>query len=64
MEYSISHIKQTLGKDYDPESDYMLETHRGAINKVLSGEWEIVGELPDATLNDKGTMVIMKRVKN
>jgi hypothetical protein len=63
MEYTPEHLKQALGDKYDPEAEYIIDTHRGAVDRVLKGEWRVVGEIEDATENDAGTMIIVAKVK-
>lgn len=55
-------IKDVLGNKFNSEADYMLSTHRGVTEKVREG-WKPVGELPDATTDQQGTMVILERRK-
>lgn len=62
MEYTMNDIKAKLGKNYNPDRKYVLETHRGASNKFMLG-WIPVGSVNDSTQNDTGTMVIMESPK-
>lgn len=60
MDYTEADLKQALGDKFDPEAEYLLETHRGAFNRVSEG-YLPVGELPDSTNDQRGTVVIMSR---
>jgi len=59
MDYSMDDIKAILGDKYNPDREYVLETHRGATNKFMRG-WKPVGNVNDSSDNDTGTMVIME----
>lgn len=58
MEYTQDDIKKLLGEQYDPEAQYVVETHRGAFVKATQG-WKEVGRLPDSSDDEKGTMIVM-----
>ena len=53
-------IKFALGKKYDPSGDYIVGRHRDASFMISKG-YALVGEIPDATTNDKGTMLVFDR---
>ena len=59
MDYSMDDIKAILGDKYNSDREYVLETHRGSVNKYMLG-WLPVGKVNDSTNNDTGTMVIME----
>ena len=61
--YSPAMMKQHLGADvYEPDAEYVLETHKGAFSRVLNPEWLEVGLVPDRASGEEGTMVVFKRV--
>lgn len=60
MDYTYDQLRRVLKDRFDPEAEYVLETHGGAIVKQGQG-WEAVGEVQDSTDNPKGTMVIMQK---
>lgn len=55
----IDQIKAVLGKKFDPEAEYVVETHRGA--QARSDLWKPVCEIMDGSLDQSGTMVVMVR---
>jgi hypothetical protein len=63
MDYNMEDIKTVLGDKFNPGAEYVLETHRGAAAKKLL-DWVVVGEVPDSTDNDQGTMVIMEKASS
>jgi hypothetical protein len=62
MEITNEHLKQALGKEFNPNAEYVIDTHRGAVDRTLSGQWKPVGKVPDSTDNENGTMVVMEKI--
>jgi len=60
MQYTPEILAQHLGKNYNPDAHYIIDTHRGASTRILSGRFKIIGEVPDFSLNEKGTMVVLE----
>ena len=61
-EYSMEDIKAELGEKFNPTSTYVLHTHRGAQERCLADHsLQMVGQLPDFSLNEEGTMIIVER---
>jgi len=61
--YTPAMMKQHLGEDvYEPDAEYVLETHKGAFARVLNPEWVEVGLVPDRASGEEGTMIVFKRV--
>jgi outer membrane biosynthesis protein TonB len=63
MQYTNEILAEHLGKKFNADAEYIIETHRGAATRVLAGKFKIVGEVPDFSLNEKGTMVVLECVK-
>lgn len=63
MQYTPEILAEHLGKKYNPDAEYLIETHRGAATRILGGKFKVVGEVPDFSLNEKGTMVVLECVK-
>ena len=61
MQYTTELLAKHLGKKFNPEAAYLIETHSGAMSRVLEGTHKSVGEVPDFSLNEKGTMVVLER---
>ena len=67
----IDDIKAALGTKYKPDTnEYCIGRHRrGELDlrdvplRVQSG-WKKVGEIPDATPDENGTMLILERKKD
>jgi len=61
MQYSMKYIQDELGEKYNPNSEYRLLTHQGATDRCCSDpNSHIVGQVPDSTLNETGTMIIVE----
>lgn len=61
-QYTDKQIKDELGSKYDPDSEYLLLTHRTAANRCREDPCLTpVGQLPDFTNTEVGTMIIVKR---
>jgi hypothetical protein len=60
MQYTTEILAEHLGKKFNPGAEYIIETHRGAATRVLGGKFKIVGEVPDFSLNEKGTMIVLE----
>ena len=58
--YTPEVLKLHLKGKYDPKADYLIETHRGAATRMIQGTHKAVGEVPDFSQNEKGTMVVME----
>jgi hypothetical protein len=63
MQYTNEILAEHLGKKYNEKAEYIIETHCGAATRVLAGKFKVVGEVPDFSLNEKGTMVVLECVK-
>ena len=60
----IDDIKAALGTKYKPDTnEYCIGRHRDVPLRVQSG-WKKVGEIPDATPDENGTMLILERKKD
>ena len=62
MQYTPELLKQHLGRKYEPDADYVIDTHNGAVGRTLDSHWARVGEVPDSAPGEGGTMVVFKRV--
>ena len=63
MDYSIKGLQRILGADkIKPDGDYLITTHNEAGTKVGQGTHVVVGEVPDSSLNEKSTMVVLERL--
>jgi hypothetical protein len=66
MGYTEESIRANLKSqniEYDETGTYILETHKGSMARLVAGTHEAVTNLPDSTLSDTGTMVLMKEIK-
>ena len=60
--YTDQDIKDELGLKHNPTSTYVLHTHRSAQECCLAdSNCRVVGQLPDFSLNEIGTMIIVER---
>ena len=60
--YSLDQISKLLPGVIKLERDYSVETHRSASVKLQTGQWKEVGQIPDYSLNQEGTMKVLERV--
>ena len=63
MDYSIKGLQQFFGADkIRPDGDYLITTHTEAGVKVGLKTHKVVGEVPDSSLNEDSTMVVLERI--
>jgi hypothetical protein len=60
--YTLDDIKNHLGEKFNPEATYILDTHAGARNRIVAGTHRSVGQVPDSTTNENGTMVVLEKL--
>ena len=60
MAWDMPRLKKALGHLYSKTMEYVLARHKDVPDKVEAG-WAVVMEVPDATMNEGGTMVVMCR---
>jgi len=62
MDYTIKGLQAVLGDKIKSGGDYLITTHREAGTLVGQKTHVEVGKVPDASLNEAGTMVVLERV--
>lgn len=58
--YDMNDIQTLLGSKFDPKAEYVISTHREAHKRKALG-WKQVAELPDATPDQSGTVLVLER---
>lgn len=53
-------LSVSMGKDYDPEADYIISIHRDKALMLNKG-YAFVCEIPDSTNDPDGTMAVFDR---
>ena len=60
MQYDLSDIQTVLGAEFNPKAEYRISRHATVLRLKKQG-FKQVGELPDFTADQEGTMLIMAK---
>ncbi len=60
MGYSPEILTKLLGNKYDRSFDHVIETHQGAARRIAAGTHKKIGEVPDSSDDQNGTMVVLR----
>ncbi len=62
--YTPELLAMALGKGFNPNADYILETHRGAQLRMAGNPTlKFVGTVNDFTATETGTMIVLEKIK-
>ncbi len=60
MGYTLGALRKSFGKKIRDDREYLIDTHRGAETKIGAGTHTEIGKVPDGSLNEDGTMVVLE----